>query len=84
MGAESLFTLVGTLGFPVAICLILIAYIAKRDAMHKEEVDNLSAAYQAQVKEMVDNHHKECTDFANALNNNTVVMKQILEHMRKG
>lgn len=84
MGADGWLDMIGTLGFPVAICLILLCYIIRLDNLHKEEVDGLTITYQKQVQELVEKHHNECQQLSNALNNNTIVMKQILEHMRKG
>lgn len=84
MGADGLFNMIATLGFPIVLCLILLWYIIRLDNLHKDEVDELTRTYQAQVQELIDKHHSECQQLSNALNNNTTVMKQILEHMRKG
>lgn len=35
---------IGTLGFPIAVCLICFWYINKREEQHKEEVTQLAAA----------------------------------------
>lgn len=35
---------IGTLGFPIAVCLICFWYINKREEQHKEELTQLSAA----------------------------------------
>lgn len=57
-------TLITTVGFPIAMCLLFAWYINKRDKMdsakdldHKEEVDKLSEA----------------------ITNNTIVMEKILK-----
>lgn len=57
-------TLITTVGFPIAMCLLFAWYIYKRDEMdnakdseHKEEVDKLSEA----------------------ITNNTIVMEKILK-----
>lgn len=54
-------TLVGSVGFPVALCVGLLYYLFKVQKDHKEETDQLK----------------------DAINNLNVVMKQILEHIRK-
>lgn len=74
---------IGTVGFPIAVCLILMWYIFKTTESHKAEVKNLTTTYEKQVQELIDKHQQECTELSNALNNNTIVMKQILERMRK-
>ena len=35
---------IGTLGFPIAVCLICFWYINKREEQHKDELTQLSAA----------------------------------------
>lgn len=34
-------TIITTLGFPIAVCLILFYYIYQQQKLHKEEVDGL-------------------------------------------
>lgn len=50
-------TLISTLGFPIAMCLIMCYYINKINDSHKEESDK----------------------FAEALNNNTVVLQKLCD-----
>lgn len=59
--ANTIGTLVGSVGFPVALCIGLLYYLFKVQRDHKEETDQLK----------------------DAINNLNVVMKQILEHIRK-
>lgn len=61
---QEVVTLITTVGFPIAMCLLFAWYIYKRDEMdsskdleHKQEVDNLSEA----------------------ITNNTIVMEKILK-----
>lgn len=75
--------LIGTVGFPITVCLLLMWYIVNSNKRHTEEVTELSENYKAEVTTMLETHKQECKDLSTALNNNTVVMKQILEHMRK-
>ena len=53
--------LITTIGFPIAVCLICFWYIAKKDALHREETQKL----------------------ADALNNNTLVMQQLVDKLTK-
>lgn len=52
-------TLISTLGFPIAMCLIMCYYINKINDAHKEESDK----------------------FAEALNNNTVVLQKLCDKL---
>ena len=65
-------TLVGSVGFPVALCLGLLWYLLKLQQTHKEELVELQNA-----------HKEESDKLSEAITNNTIVMQQILEHMRK-
>lgn len=56
MDVQSITTIVTTVGFPIAVCLILFWYINKIQEQHKAETDKL----------------------AEALNNNTLVMQQLV------
>lgn len=56
---NDLTTLISTLGFPIAMCLIMCYYINKINDAHKEETDK----------------------FAEALNNNTVVLQKLCDKL---
>lgn len=56
---NDLATLISTLGFPIAMCLIMCYYINKINDAHKEESDK----------------------FAEALNNNTVVLQKLCDKL---
>lgn len=44
MDMQGITTLIGTLGFPIAVCLVCFWWINKREAQHKEEIDKLAEA----------------------------------------
>lgn len=56
---NDLSTLISTLGFPIAMCLIMCYYINKINDAHKEETDK----------------------FAEALNNNTLVLQKLCDKL---
>ena len=56
MDVQSITTVITTVGFPIAVCLILFWYINKIQEQHKAETDKL----------------------AEALNNNTLVMQELV------
>lgn len=56
MDVQSITTIITTVGFPIAVCLILFWYINKIQEQHKAETDKL----------------------AEALNNNTLVMQELV------
>lgn len=61
MDVNAIADLITTIGFPIAVCLICFWYIAKKDAIHREETSKL----------------------AEALNNNTIVMQQLVDKLDK-
>lgn len=56
---NDLATLISTLGFPIAMCLIMCYYINKINDAHKEETQK----------------------FAEALNNNTLVLQKLCDRL---
>lgn len=56
---NELSTLISTLGFPIAMCLIMCYYINKINDTHKAETEK----------------------FADALNNNTVVLQKLCDKL---
>lgn len=83
MDYQMVMQMIATVGFPCAVCLILLWYIFKSGETHKSEVKTLTRTYEENVQQLMEKHEKECRELSEALNNNTVVMSQILEHIRK-
>ena len=44
MGVQEITTIISTVGFPIAVCLICFWYINKMTEQHKEEIDKMSTA----------------------------------------
>lgn len=59
MDVQAITNIITTVGFPIAVCLILFWYINKIQEQHKAETDKL----------------------AEALNNNTLVMQQLVDKL---
>lgn len=59
MDVQSITTIITTVGFPIAVCLILFWYVNKIQEEHKAETNKL----------------------AEALNNNTLVMQQLVDKL---
>ena len=55
MDANTIATLVGSLGFPIVCCIALFWYITKLTNQHKEETEKL--------REAIDNNTKVMTEF---------------------
>lgn len=70
MDIGTISSIIGTLGFPIACVIGMGWYMVKRDKDHKEEVEDILSKYE-----------KNSADITTALNNNTVVLERILEHL---
>lgn len=54
---ENWVNLVSSVGFPIAMCIVVCWYVYKKDASHKEEIDKLSDAVNSQtlnIQKLVD------------------------------
>lgn len=46
---ENVMQMISTVGFPIAMCLVLAWYVYTKDKSHKEEIDKLSDAVNKQT-----------------------------------
>ena len=44
MDVQTITTIISTVGFPIAVCLVCFWYINKQNERHKEETDKLTEA----------------------------------------
>lgn len=70
MDVNAAVTIISTVGFPIACCLLLFWYVYKRDTR-----------YDDQLKEMSDKHDNEVSELVKAVNNNTLVMQRLLDKL---
>lgn len=57
MEYEAIITSIGTLGFPIVMCLLLGWYVYAKDKTHSEDINKLSEAVNAQntnIQKLVD------------------------------
>lgn len=64
-------SLVTSVGFPIAMCLIMGYWIKTTHDDHREDIQKLQ-----------ENHTKETSAMTDALNNNTLALQQLID--RKG
>jgi len=67
---SAIVTLVGSLGFPIVACLGMAIFFAKVN-------DN----YRNDIKELNDKHKEEIDNITEAINNNTLVIQKLIDHM---
>lgn len=61
---------ISNLGFPIAACIALAWYVRNRDKAHKEEIEKRDKL-----------HKEEIDKLANVVENNTLVLNKIYEHI---
>ncbi len=64
---------VSTLGFPIAMCLILAWYVKTRDDAHTEQINRISEMHREEAKAMTE-----------ALQNNTLTIQKLVDVLTKG
>ena len=72
MDANSVVTLISSLGFPIVACLGMAWYV-------KYQMD----VYSKQVKEIREEHNKEIEKVTEALNNNTLAIQRLCDKMER-
>lgn len=76
---DSILTAIGSYGFPIIMCLILIWYIKSKDDGYNSEIKEMR-------EELTDIKVSTTTELAKvtvALDNNTQVMTKLLERMEE-
>lgn len=70
MDAQSITTLIGSVGFPIVMCLILMKYMEQVQADNKETIEKMSESHKAEtdaLKESLNNNTKILTELKTML-----------------
>lgn len=70
MDANTLVTLVGSLGFPIVACIAMGWFFAKVNENYRNDIKELQSTHREEVKAMTD-----------AINNNTLVIQKLIDEM---
>lgn len=73
MTPNDIIQMVTTVGFPIAMCLILAWYVKTRDEEHTEQINRIT--------EM---HKEEARTMTEALQNNTLTIQKLVDILTKG
>lgn len=73
MDSTVLIELVGSLGFPIAMCIAFFWQINKKDSTYLEQLQTQDQLHDEQIEKI-----------STALNNNTLVLTQLLERLGGG
>lgn len=70
MNVGELSQLISSIGFPIAMCVLMCYYI-------KYTQDN----YRSDINDLNEKHKEESTKLVQAINNNTIVIKELSERL---
>ena len=70
MDANTLVTLIGSLGFPIVACIAMGWFFAKVNENYRNDIKELQSTHREEVKAMTD-----------AINNNTLVIQKLIDEM---
>ena len=70
MDANTLITLIGSVGFPIVACIAMAVFFAKVNDNYRNDIKEIQATHKEEVKAMTD-----------AINNNTLVIQRLIDNM---
>ena len=73
MDANTITTLINSVGFPIAMCVIMMYYI-------KYVTDN----NKAEIEKITNEHRAEMVEITKAVENNTIALTQLSERLARG
>lgn len=73
MDMNGIAQMVSSMGFPIAMCLLLAWYIKTRDDAHTEQITRLTEQHKEEAKAMTE-----------ALQNNTLTIQKLVDILTKG
>ena len=81
---ETFTNIISSLGFPIAMCIILFASLNQERKDHKDSEEKINASI-VELKETftltIHGHQEKMVD---AINNNTIVMQRLVDKLDKG
>jgi len=72
MDANTIITMIGSLGFPIVACLGMAYFFAKVNDNYRNDIKELNAAHKAEISTMTE-----------AINNNTLVIQKLVDKMEE-
>lgn len=72
MDANTLITLIGSLGFPIVACIAMGWFFAKVNDNYRQDIKELQATHKEEVKAMTE-----------AIQNNTLVIQKLVDKLER-
>ena len=73
MDFQALIQIISTVGFPIACCVAMGVYVKYITDKNREEVAKLN-----------EDHKEEMSEVTKAINNNTLALQSLTDHLKEG
>lgn len=74
--------MIATVGFPIVCVLSMAGFVVALLKVYREQIDNITHEHKEEINQIMLTHKEESDKMTEAVNNNTVVLSRILEHVR--
>lgn len=84
MDWQTLTQFLSTVGFPIVCALALAWYVKHLTDNHTKEINELNKQHHEEVTAMREEHKRESVEFIKAIDNNTLAITVLTEHLKEG
>lgn len=81
MDAQTIGSLIASLGFPIVACGAMALFIVKRMAANDEKLEALRKEQREDLHSIQKEHSEEIVRIANSLDNNTIAIERLTEKL---
>lgn len=81
---ETITNIISSLGFPIAMCIILFASLNQERKDHKDSEDKINASIVELKETFTLTIHGQQEKMVEAINNNTLVMQRLVDKLDQG
>lgn len=84
MEIEVILTAISTVGFPIVCVIAMAIYVKYMFDKYRAEVSDLNEQHHEEVMNLTEQHRQEMMDYTTALNNNTLALQKLADHLKEG
>ena len=78
---EVISNIISSLGFPIAMCIILFASLNQERKDHKDSEEKINASIVELKETFIESIHDQQEKMTEAINNNTLVMQRLVDKL---
>lgn len=83
MDVTAIFELIGSYAFPIVACIAIFKKLSDDSKAYREESARMAEAYRSELRTMADIHRAETEKLSEAVQNNTIAVNQLVDHLRE-